>query len=255
MNANKPENSPLYLRILFCDDDPNIPAQLEMSLREYFNVKDLPQPEYASYTSPKVMLEELCRPGVPHPDIAFLDVEMPEISGIDVGAKLQAQYPYIKIFILTSHADYLDDAMRFHVFRYLSKPLEKARLFRNMDDALYQLSVDTRPVLIETAGKSVTRSAQEIIMAEAQGRRVVIHTLDGSYKSTQGMRHWESLLDIGSFYRPHRSYMINMKYVRSFSSTLITLEAPDGVQYPAYLARRRCQEFKNAYMLYVEATR
>ena len=92
-------------------------------------------------------------------------------------------------------------------------------------------------------------------MAEAQGRRVVIHTLDGSYKSTQGMRHWESLLDIGSFYRPHRSYIINMKYVRSFSSTLITLEAPGGVQYPAYLARRRCQEFKNAYMLYVEATR
>ncbi len=255
MSANKPENAPLSLRLLFCDDDPAVPAQLEAALREYFDGRSLPQPEYISYTSAGAMLSELCRFGAPRPDIAFLDVEMPGISGIEAGARLQAVYPYIKIFILTSHADYLDDAMRFHVFRYLSKPLEKSRLFRNMDDALYQLTVDTRPVLIETAGKSVTRCAQEIIMAEAQGRRVIIHTLDGSYESTQGMKYWESLLDIGSFYRPHRSYIINMKYVRSFSSTLITLNTPNGVQYTAYLARRRCQEFKNAYMLYVEASR
>lgn len=254
MNAKGSESTVPSLRIIFCDDDPAVPAELEGCLREYFTQKELPQPEYISYFSAADMLGR-CGPGGVQPDIAFLDVEMPGISGIQAGAQLQGRFPFIKIFILTSHADYLDDAMRFHVFRYLSKPLDRARLFRNMDDALYQLSVDTRPVLIEASGQSFTRHAHEIVMVEAQGRRVLVRTLDGIYESTQGMRHWESLLEIGSFYRTHRSFIINMKYVRSFSPTLVTLEAPDGSQCPAYMARRRYQEFRNAYLLYVEATK
>ncbi len=243
------------MRILFCDDDPAIPVQLESCLREYFAGKGLPQPQYAAYLSACELLAACGQPGLPPPDIAFLDVEMPGISGIEAGSQLQARFPHMKIFILTSHADYLDDAMRFHVFRYLSKPVDKARLFRNMQDALYQLSVETRPVLIETAKESVTRYAHEIILVEAQGRQVDVRAVDGCYRSTQGMKHWESLLEIGGFIRTHRSYILNMKYVRSFSPTLVTLEAPDGTRYSAYLARRRCQDFKNAYMLYVEAMR
>lgn len=241
------------MRILFCDDDLGIPAQLRDCLREYFEAKSLPQPEYASYSDGAALLADCERS--PHPDIAFLDVEMPGVSGIQVGAKLQEKYPYMKIFILTSYADYLDDAMRFHVFRYLSKPLDKARLFRNMDDALYQLSIDTRPVLIETAGESVTRHAHEIVMVETEGRRVLVHTTVGCYESAKPMKHWECLLEIGSFYRTHRGFIVNMRYVRSFSSNLITLETPDGSQCSAYMSRRRYQDFKNAYLLYVEASK
>lgn len=253
MNGKSPEGAAPPLRVLICDDDPAVPAELEAVLREYFSMKRLPQPEYRPYLSAGDMLAGQC--GGSSPDIAFLDVEMPGMSGIQAGAQLQERFPFLKIFILTSHADYLDDAMRFHVFRYLSKPIDKARLFRNMDDALYQLSVDTRPVLIETSGRSVTRYAHEIVMAEAQGRRVMVRALDGVYESTQGMKYWESLLEIGSFYRVHRSFIINMKYVRSFSPTLVELEAPDGSRCKAYMARRRYQEFRNAYMMYVEAAR
>lgn len=238
------------MRIVLCDDDRGILTQLENYLREFFEQNSLPQPEYAAYTDGRELLREEERP-----EIAFLDVEMPGLDGIQVGAELQAKNPYAKIFIVTSYGDYLDEAMKFHVFRYLSKPLDKARLFRNMKEALYQLSVDTRPVLIEMAGESVTRYADEILLVETQGRKVLVRTVDKTYVSVQGMRHWESLLDIGSFYQTHRGFLINMKYVRSFSANLITLEAPDGTVCTAYLARRRYRDFKNTYMLYVEAMR
>lgn len=241
------------MRILFCDDDPNIPTQLEDCLREYFIQRSLPQPEYASYLDGAALLTD-CQ-FAPHPDIAFLDVEMPGVSGIRVGAELQEKYPYMKIFILTSYADYLDDAMRFHVFRYLSKPLDKARLFRNMDDALYQLSVDTCPVLIERQGTTLTCHAHEIILVETHGRQVLVHTTGGSHETTQPMKRWECLLDIGSFYRVHRAYIVNMRYVRSFTAAAVALEAPDGSPYTAYLSRRRYQDFKNAYLLYMEASK
>ena len=79
-------------------------------------------------------------------DIAFLDVEMPGRSGIHVGARLKEYNPKIKVFIVTSFPDYLDEAMRFQVFRYLSKPIDKSRLFRNLKDAVYLHNMETHVI-------------------------------------------------------------------------------------------------------------
>ena len=61
---------------------------------------------------------------------------MPGMNGIYVGNELKKSNPAVIIFIVTSYSEYLDEAMRFHVFRYLSKPLEQQRFFRNMQDAV-----------------------------------------------------------------------------------------------------------------------
>ncbi len=243
------------MRILLCDDEPAALQELTAYLQAFFESAHLPAPTYAAYTSGEALLAQEDLPAAPRFEIAFLDVEMPGITGIQVGARLQARNPYAKIFIVTSYADYLDEAMKFHVFRYLSKPLDPKRLFRNMKEALYQLSVDTRPVLIESPGETVTRYADEIVMVEAQGHKVTVRAVDREYAAVQPVKHWEGLLEIGSFYRTHRSFIINMKYVRGFSPNLITLGLPDGTEVSAYLARRRYKDFKETYMLYVEAMR
>ncbi len=236
------------MRIVFCDDDQQVLVQLKKYLSEYFQTNHLLQPEYAGYTSGEELLEKEQRP-----EIAFLDVEMPGLSGIHVGAKLKQRNPYAKVFILTSFPDYLDEAMKFHVFRYLSKPLDKKRLFRNMKDALYQYSVDTCPVAIETKEKSIVCYADEIIMVEAADKNAVVHTIQASYETTQPIKYWEKLLEIGSFYQPYRSFIINMRYVNSYSKNAIALVPPRGVGYTAYLSRRKYKDFKNAHLLYLEA--
>ena len=205
-----------FMRIVLCDDDERILGQLKGWLWEYFRENGLSQPDYVSYADGDSLLAAEDRPDAGRADMAFLDVEMPGTSGIHVGARLQSRNPYIKIFIVTCYADYLDEAMKFHVFRYLSKPLDRGRLFRNMKDALYQIGIDTRPVLIETKKETVTRYADEIVMVEAMGRRVTVQTVDRLYESVQRMGEWEKLLDIGCFARPHRSFIVNMKYVSSF---------------------------------------
>lgn len=236
------------MRIVFCDDDVSVMDKLEKYLRAYFNENKLKQPEYEAFTNGEELLKLDKRP-----DIAFLDVEMPGIDGITVGARLKERFPYVKVIMLTSFSDYLDEAMKFHVFRYLSKPLEKSRLYRNMKDALYQISVDTKPVLIETADESVTRFADEVIMVEADKHKVRVYTVDKIYESVQPMKHWETLLEIGSFYNVHRSYIVNMKFVRSFDNATIKMGSASGVDYRAYMARRKYVGFKSAYIRYLEA--
>ena len=120
------------MRIVFCDDEPTILMQIQNYVKEYFQSIGGLQPEYAAYSDGDSLLasENL------KADLAFLDVEMPGVNGIHVGVRLKEANPNIRIFIVTAFPDYLDDAMRFQVFRYLSKPIDKNRLFRNLKDAV-----------------------------------------------------------------------------------------------------------------------
>lgn len=235
------------MRILICDDDQNVVEQLQKYIINFFKHAKLKVPEIQSYQNGEDLLSD---PN--EKDIVFLDVEMPGLNGIYVGSELKRENPNTLIFIITSYVEYLDDAMRFHVFRYLSKPLDKQRLFRNMKDAIQIYNSTNVKIPIETKKGVFTCIASDIIFIEAQSRTVTIHTLNREYISTQKMTHWVTLLDIPCFFQTHRSFIINMKYVTNFDHSLIHLF---NNQYNAYLTKRKYSQFKEAYFLYLESTR
>ena len=100
----------------------------------------------------------------------------------------------IIIFIVTSYSEYLDDAMRFHVFRYLSKPLAKQRFFRNMKDAVDLYNTMTVKIPVETKQGVHTLPASSVIAVEAQGRKVTVHTTLCDFESIHNMQYWLELL-------------------------------------------------------------
>ena len=239
----------IYLRILFCDDNCEILDQLREYVLEFFSELGVAKPECASYSSGDALLAS-----ERFADIAFLDVEMPGTSWIQVGAKLKEHNPHIKIFIVTSYPDYLDEAMRFQVFRYLSKPIDKKRLFRNLKDAVYQYSMDTREYPIVTAEGIVVRRAEEIVCVEAVDRKVLIHTTDAILRSTNNMDYWREALALPCFCSTHRSYIINMRYVNTVFKDKILLKY-GNVCKEAYLTRRKYTSFKDTYLLYLESVK
>ena len=235
------------MRILFCDDNPTLTTTLHSYVSEYYrNIGGL-EPEYASYLSGDELLENEMSA-----DIAFLDVEMPGVSGIHVGAKLKERNPYIKIFIVTSHPDYLDEAMRFQVFRYLSKPIDKSRLFRNLKDAMYQHAMEAKAYPILTESGLFVKRADEIVCVEVQKRKCIIYTTQGVLVSSETMEYWKRTLSLPCFYSPHKSYVINMSYVCEIRKDTILLRYK-GKDKVAYLARRKFTQFKDTYLLYLES--
>ncbi len=116
------------MQIFICDDDILVIEQLEKYIRSYFRHTAAKCPAIVTFTDGESLL------AYEGPkDIVFLDIEMPGMNGLCVGRELQKQNNHSLIFVVTSHAQYLDEAMRFHVFRYLSKPIDKKRLFRNLN--------------------------------------------------------------------------------------------------------------------------
>lgn len=235
------------MRILFCDDNVFILAQLRQYVEEFFRSIGGERPELESYSNGDDLLEKETQA-----DIAFLDVEMPGVSGIHVGAQLKKANPHIKIFIITSYPDYLDEAMRFQVFRYLSKPIDKNRLFRNLKDAMYQYSMESKEYPIVTNEGIVVCRAEEIVCVETSQRKVLVYTVNGIIQSNESMDYWRSVLTLPCFYFPHRCYIINMRFVRNVTKDTITLKYA-GEEKQAFLAKRKYAKFKDTYLLYLES--
>lgn len=235
------------MRILICDDEQAVTEKIRQYLQEYFTHNDHEVPDLVSFSDGDSLLAD-----TEQKDIVFLDIEMPGSNGILVGEELKKENPNVLIFITTSYIQYLDDAMSFHVFRYLTKPLEKERLFKNMDEAvrLYYRLVST--VIIDDGNTAKKVSESDIIYIEAQARTTLVHTVSGVYPAKKPIHFWIDTLNAGSFFQSHKSYIVNMKYVSEFSHEIITFSENHS---QAYLSRRKYKQFKKAFFIYIEHNR
>lgn len=235
------------MRIIICDDDELICNNLKQLLLKYFHNKMASIPTIDIFNCGEDFLED-----TGDKDIIFLDIEMPGLNGIYVGNEIKKRYNLAIVFIVTSFMEYLDDAMRFHVFRYLSKPIEKQRLFANMDDAMRLYSTMKTTIAIETKEGLITVTTNNIIMVESYGRKVLVHTTYGDYISIHNMDYWLNALPSHCFFQSHRSYIVNLAHINEFDHNNIYLY---NRQFIAYLSRRKYTSFKDNYLLYLENTR
>ena len=101
---------------------------------------------------------------------------------------------------------YLDEAMNLPVFRYLLKPLDKERIFRNMKNALKLYNSSVIPIPIETKTGVFTKSAADVVFVEASNRKVIVHTLKEVYESVHNMNFWTASLNLPCFFASHTEY-------------------------------------------------
>lgn len=235
------------MRIIICDDNIELTHELKQLLISFFHENTLKLPEIIIYNNGENLLND-----TKDKDIVFLDIEMPGMNGIYVGNKLKQQNRNTIIFVVTSYSQYLDDAMRFHVFRYLSKPLEKQRIYRNLKDAIDLYNTSITKISIETKDGIIVVLSTDIFFIEAANRKTIVHTSKGDFLSIHNINYWLNELHAPCFFQSHRSFIVNLEHVSSFDHSLIYL---CNNQYRAYLTRRKYTQFKDTFLLYLESRR
>lgn len=217
----------MNLRCLIVDDDEMARATIE----HYVEQTDFLSIEGVcvdALEATKVLKEKTI-------DIIFLDVEMPNMSGIDLLESYE-ELPYV--ILVTSKSEYAVDAFEHNVVDYLLKPLKYSRFLRavsriQQDDEQLQ-TVSDDEVFIKTDLKYVKIKFTEVRFIEAMADYVVIHIGDNKHIVHSTMKGMEKKFPQDKFIRIHRSYIINMNMVDSIENGNVLIRGtriPIGASY------------------------
>lgn len=232
------------MNILICDDDRQYVDLLNKYVTSFFKNHNISDYNIYEYLSGEDVVKDM-----KYIDIAFLDVEMDGINGIEVGRRLRQKNPDIVIFIITSYMGYLDEAMDQRVFRYINKPIEKPAIMRGMQKALalsYKKSMGR--IVITVDDREIVVNQNSIICIVATGHSKHIYTDDGNiYENSESMAYWKDKLDNNMFVQTNKAYIVNISYVKSVSDGRIEL---NGIKEKAVLSRGSRKELKTKLLMY-----
>lgn len=235
------------INVAICDDNVLVVNQVTAFLKEYSQTNKYPF-EIFCFTGSNEMLKS----GRTF-DMAYIDVEMPQVNGLKLTKKLKSINPNIIIFIITSHQGYLDDAMGLNVFRFLSKPIDKQRFLKNTSAAVNLYKNNTHNIIIDGPDNSINVFTNDIIYITIADKKVRIITKNEEYLSGKSFNTWkENLTRFPCFAQPHYSYIVNMNYIKSIRKTDVTLRHNgDTIDIP--ISRRYYNDFKTKFYKYVGA--
>lgn len=228
------------IKILICDDDLNIRTQIS-SLVKHFENKNKLKFHVDLKNSGEFILNNPYRY-----DIAFIDIEMPNISGLNLGKILKLINPDI-IIVITSFQNYLDDAMKIHVFRYLSKPIDKNRFYNNFKDALEEYRLIGKFIIATFNNEVHQIRTKDILFIENQKYGSIIHTKHGDYPSNMKPKQWAKEINQVAFVFSHNSILVNLQNVVDFNNKTVVLRKNETKTETTYISQRKYSAFKKAF--------
>jgi DNA-binding LytR/AlgR family response regulator len=186
------------------------------------------------------------------PDILLLDIKMPNISGMDVAKKLRDKgWRKILIFI-TGEEDQVFNSFDLHAFHFLVKPVADEKLKEVLENAKKELErindisgKQDKYIEIQSGTSHIRVNLSKLIYAEVYDRKTILHMKDESIEYYGQLSALEKIVG-DDFYRIHRSYLVNMKYVERYDRTSITTLVGDNIP----IARREYDGFLKAYIVY-----
>lgn len=200
----------------------------------------------SSFLAAKPLLAELKKNSF---DILFLDIQLQEESGIDLGMKVRTAYPYTKIIYVTGYMHYAQDIFETEPSYLLFKPISKEKLCKALEWIRAQRSIaDQSDALgVTCQGKVVNIRYSEIQFIESVKRVVHIYCgLGGEYQTYCKLDDLEIRLP-NSFLRCHKSYIVNLNHVKKQGNAEFLLYS--GAVVP--ISQRRANDVRNAFFEFV----
>ena len=232
------------MRIAICDDEKNIRELIANKVR-----KQYPEADIVFFSSGEEFLlsDE-------HIDILFLDIQMEGRNGMEIAKELRKKDKSVILIFVTAVEEYVFQAFDVGAFNYIVKPIDDVKfldVLRRAVDELSSQSMDVneseeKHLMINNGGVHIKVMIEDIVYAEVFNRTVVIHKLNDKIEYYGKMSDLEAVAG-DSFFRPHRAYLVNFKYVEKYDATTIYLEKGT-----ALMAKQKFPEFVKKYMKYIQ---
>lgn len=209
------------MRVALCDDERSICETLARVLAEYEIESDI-------YTESRYLLQHYAdkEPGY---DALFLDMEMPEMDGIGLANAIRTYDEWVPIVFVTSHSKYMQESFKCSPFRFLLKPVQAEELAEAVQ-GLKQKAGGVRQAITVVDQKSTVRLyIDEIIYVESMKHQLLLVTKEDTYTVRKSLSEMEGLLPPDQFARVHKSFMVNLRYIKCIKDNQIALRGCEAL--------------------------
>ena len=147
---------------------------------------------------------------------------MKNMNGIELAKRIRKDNNRAEIIFITSHFEFVGEGYEVDALHYLIKPADAAKLTPVLDKAVGNLTTRMRSVLLSTSEGDVKISLADILYAEAENVYLNIHATHGDYRTRMTLGKFFEELD-DTFFKAHRSFIVNLKYIKQITRTDVTM--------------------------------
>ena len=178
-------------------------------------------------------------------DIFILDINMNGMSGMDLARLIREKDDISEIIFVTSLLDYIQEGYTVRAYRYLLKPINYEELKTHLLSCINDIKKKKDNfMMIENKGIVHKVPINEIMYIEVAKKELTIYAKENSYKTKSSMDKIEKELEKFDFYRCHKSYLVNMKYIETIDKNEIII---NGNKIP--VSKHRISDFKKKFTL------
>ncbi|MBR1623866.1 MAG: response regulator transcription factor [Pseudobutyrivibrio sp.] len=248
------------MTIAICDDEKPVRDLLTEYVKEVICDATLLQ-----FSSGEKLLESLREAKSVDIDILLLDIAMAGLDGMAVADTLQQAAiqknisPRVArplVIFVTGMEDKISEAFGVSAFNFVTKPIDKDKFHQIIKRAADEVkrieyvslvgNTTSELLTIKSGAAIYSINPDDIYLVESIGRKIVVHLVDKDIEAYGKISELEQILG-KSFFRVHKSYLVNMMHIKKYTRTDVTLS--NGAA--ALLSKYRYNDFVTRYMNYI----
>lgn len=229
------------MRIAICEDEILIAEQIAETIRNYFH--NLKMDITLSVFTDATTFEQS---GFAY-DLVFLDYKLPDKSGIELAHNIRRVSAKVVIVFISAYSEYVFESFEVGTFRYLLKPIKEEEINQTLSSFL-SLKQKGVPVELPQKKKTLFINLDEILYIESAEKHCIVRVYDEVYETTKSLSAIQAEIDDNSFFRTHRRYLVNMRYITEVEKGIITMTNGEKVE----ISRRNLANFNKSYMNFLK---
>lgn len=224
------------MNIIICDDDRCIQEAIAGAVERWSLECNLNHAVVTHCFSSTEDLWEAWQKGLTV-DLAFLDIDIPgELSGLEIARRIRQTDNQVTIVFITNYSEYACDGYSVNALRYLRKPASDAQLFECLEIAYRQWDYAQASSIFMDIRKKIILPYKQLLFIEAKAHYLTIYCIQRDpFDIRCRLSDMLEELPEKMFVQCHRSFVVNLLYVRSVSRTRRTLagtrQIPIGAKY------------------------
>lgn len=175
-------------------------------------------------------------------DIVLMDIELPDINGIDVSHKLRALDKSVTLIFVTNMSQFAVKGYEVDAFDYIVKPVSYYDFALKLERAIDRIkgsAILKIQIPVEDAVMCVNSS--ELKYVEVINHKLIFHTVNGNYSTTGTLRQLEQKLLSAGFARCNNCYLVNLRFVTAIKEFTVTVDGEELL-----ISHPKRKEFKRA---------